>query len=57
MIKILANVKAGDRVWSDLLDEYFTVQSVRHTGDRVTLYDGIFSMRGHYTTKVLVADD
>lgn len=57
MIKLMAEVKVGDRVWSDLIDEYFTVQSLIRTCDRTTLYDGIFSLRGLNTSKVEVAND
>jgi hypothetical protein len=48
----ISKVKPGMRVWSDLLDEYFTVQSVLHKDGRTTLYDGIFAMRGLDSSEV-----
>ena len=46
MYKKMIDVKIGDRVWSELLGEYFTVESIAVNGDIVTLHEGIFSLNG-----------
>lgn len=50
----MINVKPGMRVWSDMLGEYFTVQSVRFNGTVVTLEDGCYAMSGFPGTNVKV---
>ena len=48
----ISKVKPGMRVWSDLLNEYFTVQSVVYKDGHTILYDGIFAMRGLDSSEV-----
>lgn len=54
-IKVKAsNVSAGDRVYSPLLGECFTVKRAQRHGNYMIFRDGIYSMKRHMTDLVTV---
>lgn len=51
---IASNVSAGDRIFSPMLGECFTVKRAQRSGPYVIFRDGVYSMKRHLTDLVLV---
>lgn len=57
MYKMVKDVTPGDKVWSALLGEYFTVESVRVIGRKVQLKSGVYTYRAPRNLAVEVKDE
>lgn len=50
----LSQVKIGMRVWSRVLNEYFTVENIHKSPNKIILTSGIYSMEGSPISRVKV---
>lgn len=50
----LSQVKIGMRVWSRILNEYFTVENIHKSPNKIILISGVYSMEGSPISRVKV---